>query len=135
MKKIVFTLLFLLISYQAHAFEDCVITTDEKLTDIEIEDNSVVDVHPLITIMNDKNTIVVHPLKEGVTYFSVKKGKKEKHVFYVKVSENETIVSQREGFEVFNLDSPPPSFELDLPPTKVNEDIDEPPVLRKKVSD
>ena len=81
MKKIVFTLLFLLISYQAHAFEDCVITTDEKLTDIEIEDNSVVDVHPLITIMNDKNTIVVHPLKEGVTYFSVKKGKKEKHVF------------------------------------------------------
>ena len=68
MIKKIFILLIILFTLQsAEAFEDCIITNDGRLSDISIEHNDVVDVYPLITIMNDKNTLIVHPLKIGKT--------------------------------------------------------------------
>lgn len=71
MKKIVFLLCLLILP--AQAFEDCVISTDGKLTDISIEQNDIIDVYPIFTIMNEKNTLFVHPLKAGKTRFCVLK--------------------------------------------------------------
>ena len=103
----------------AFAFEDVIITNNSKLTDIKIENHEIIDVFPLITIMNDKNTIIVHPLKEGESKFSVMKDKKNVK-FSVKVDNEKTIVSQEDGFDILAIDCPPTpeiyEYELDEPP-------------------
>lgn len=120
MKK--FLLLLSLIILPAQAFQDCVITTDGKLSDISIEHNDIIDVYPMFTIMNEKNTLFVHPLKEGKTKLCVLKNNKNIVMFNVEVKSDETIINEVDGFEVFSIDTPPEmtndeEFELDTPPT------------------
>ncbi len=104
------------------AFEDYIITTNGKLTDISIEDNTIVDVYPLITIMNDKNTLMVSPLKVGKTRVCILKNDKEKIMFHIEVTENKTIIDEVKGFEILALDTPDSEEEFEL---------DEPPMLRE----
>lgn len=105
MKKL---LLILCISVlPAQAFEDCVVSTDGKLSDISIEKNDIIDVYPIFTIMNEKNQLYVHPLKEGKTRFCVLKNGKEIVMFNVEVNEDNTVIDEVEGFEVFSVDTPP----------------------------
>ena len=59
MRKIITAILLMFISsLQTQAFEDCIITTKGRLTDISIEDNSIVNVYPLITLYNKKNMFI-----------------------------------------------------------------------------
>lgn len=102
------------------AYQDCLITTDGKLTDISIEDNSVVDVYPLVTLMNDKNTLIVAPLKIGKTRFCILKNNKEIVMFKVDVMSDRTIIDEVKGFEILTIDKP---FEDELT-------LDEPPTLK-----
>jgi len=126
-KKFFILLIFFNI-LQAQAFEDYIVTTKGKLTNIEIENNTIIDVHPLVTLMNDKNTLIVHPLKTGATCFKVRKNYKENFLFQVFVEENKTTISNVDGFEVLSIDVPPEEdFILDLPPLLKNT-----PVLRNK---
>lgn len=138
-----YSLIFSLTFSQAYGYEDCVITSSAKLTNIKIEHNDIIDVYPLVTIMNDKNTLIVHPLKEGSTKFSVDKNKKHTAVFEVTVTPNETKIKDVSGFDIFNLDSPPETyayhFDLDKPPVlkeyiqdAVEVELDEPPMLRER---
>ena len=117
-KKFAIIFSILLTVQSAQAFEDCIITNSGKLTDISIEDNTIVDVYPLITVMNDKNTLIVHPMKTGKTRFCVLKNNKNIAMFTVDVNEFSTIVNAPEGFEVLTLDPPTDDFEfeLDAPP-------------------
>ena len=121
LKKILPILLILLTTTTANAFEDCIIVNDGKLTDINIEDNTIIDVFPLITVMNEKNTLMVHPLKIGRTRFCALKNNKNLVLFEVEASEVETRVNAPEGFEVLTLDTPNNEFEFEL---------DEPPMMR-----
>ena len=98
------------------SYEDCIIASDGKLTNIKIEDNTVVDVCPLITIMNEKNILVVHPLKIGQTKVCILKNDKEIIDFEVNVKDHETIVEEVEGLEVLTLDAPDEPIEIDEPP-------------------
>ena len=100
------------------AYEDCLVTTNGKLTEIRIQDHEIIDVYPLITVMNDKNTIIVHPLKTGNTQFSVLKNNKNIVLFNVKVKEESTIIDEVEGFDILTIDGPPQvyEYELDFPP-------------------
>jgi len=119
LKKLIFTLLIFFIGLQAQAFEDCLIISKTKLTDIRIENNQMIDVYPLVTIMNEKNVLIVHPLKEGITCFSVRKPNKERELFHVKITADKTEIKDIEGYEILTLDIPPlveKMFELDLPP-------------------
>ena len=120
MKKWLIIALIFLSTLQAQAFEDYIIVTKGKLTNIKIEDNTIVDVCPLITIMNNKNTLIVHPLKQGKTSFSVLKNGKEKIIFDVEVQENKTKIGEVKSFEILSLDNPPEDKKedlfLDLPP-------------------
>ena len=118
-----FLLLALIISstLQTYAFEDYILSTKGKLTNISIEDNTIVDVYPLITIMNNKNTLFISPLKIGKTRFSVLKNGKEKVIFNVEIEENKTFIKEVEGFEMLSLDMPEES----------NFVLDEPPMLRE----
>lgn len=121
MKKIFVSIMFSLLIFPAFAYEDCIITTNGKLTDIKIQDNTMVDVYPLITIMNDKNTLFVQPLKEGRTKFCVLKNGKEITMFDIEILPEKTIIEEVEGYEILTLDSPPEGegFVLDLPPVRL----------------
>ena len=126
-----FTFLFLI--SHVFAYEDCILTTNGKMTEISIQHNDIVDIFPLITVMNDKNTLIIHPLKEGSTKFSIIKDGKDKYFFDVIVTEDSTKISPKDGFDILNIDCPPISYEyyfdLDIPPYEGGEiiDIDEPP--------
>ncbi len=113
---IIFYLIYL--NLPSFAFEDYLIINDDKLTDISIEHNDIINVFPIITIMNEKNTLYVQPLKVGDTRFCVLKGKKDKIMFNVSVKEDETIIQDVEGFDILKVDVPIDNFEfdLDLPP-------------------
>ncbi len=142
MKKFLLTILSLMLVLPVFAFEDCLMMSNGKLNNIKIQHNDIIDVFPLITIMNDKNTIIIHPLKEGTTKFSVVKNDKEKYIFTVRVTEDNTFVETKDGFEVLNIDCPPGSYEyyfdLDEPPAIGEEDnyiknLDEPPFLKEEL--
>ena len=110
-------ILIINLTMPAHAFEDYIITTNGKLTDISIENNKIVDVYPIITVMNDKNTLMVTPLKEGKTRVCFLKNNKEKVMFNIEVTEEKTLIDEVEGFDILSLDSPvEENFILDEPP-------------------
>lgn len=118
MKKIVFLISLLISINSVLGYEDCLITTNGKLTDIKIENNQIIDVYPLITIMNEKNTLIVHPLGIGKTKFCVLKNGKNIGVFNVEVKEDETIIKGDDDYEIMSIDEPPSiyNYDLDLPP-------------------
>ena len=67
--------------------------------------------------MNDKNTLMVTPLKEGKTRVCFLKNNKEKVMFNIEVSEEKTLIDEVEGFDILSLDSPvEENFILDEPP-------------------
>ena len=97
-----------------------ILLNKSNIGNIKIQYNDVVDVFPMVTISNEKNTLVVHPLKEGQTKVSVTKNDKEKVIFDVNVTDEKTTISEEPGFETFTIDCPPGYyeyyFELDVPP-------------------
>ncbi len=121
MKKFLLGLI-LLSAIPAYAFEDCLITTNGKLTDISIEHNDIVDVYPVVTVMNEKNTLFVHPLKAGETRVCVLKNGKEKVMFNIKITPDKTEIEDVKGFDILKLDPPP---------MQDKEELDPPPMLRE----
>ncbi len=120
-----FIIFLLMLLAPVYAYQDYIVTTDGKLTDISIEDNKVVDVYPLVTIMNDKNTLIVHPLKVGSTRFCVLKNNKNIVMFNIKVEQDKTQIDEVEGFDILPIDTPDgvndnETFELDIPPMELN---------------
>lgn len=125
MNKWLITSLILISTLQAQAFEDYIVTTAGKLTHISIENNQIIDVFPLITIMNEKNTLIIHPLKEGITFFSVKKNMNESYMFNVVVKKDKTEITPVEGFQILPIDEPPSFFDFQ---------IDKPPIIKKTIN-
>ena len=119
-----FTCSLLLPTLPAFAYEDCIISTNGKLTDIKIQHNDVIDVYPLVSISNNKNILIVHPLKVGTTKFSVLKNKKDKAVFTVQIGDKNTVISDVSGYEILSIDNPPKTGEYDF-------ELDEPPVFNQ----
>ena len=120
MKKYIILLALSMLSLPTFAFEDYIITTDGKLTDIKIQHNDIINVYPLITVDNEKNTLVIEPLKVGETKFTVLKNNKDNYLFNVNVTEDKTTVEVVEGFGILAIDAPPnlyeEYFDLDEPP-------------------
>ena len=122
MYKIVIPLIFLLSTSTVFAFQDCIIESDGKLTDISIENNKIVDVYPIFTVMNERNTLYIHPLKEGQTRICVLKNGKQKVMFNVQITENETTIDDIEGFDILTIDEPPEEIDIDEPPEGLGEE-------------
>lgn len=115
-KKVITIIFIFFTTLSVQAYEDCIIGSDGKLTNIQIKDNTVADVYPIITLMNEKNMLIVHPLKEGETSVCVLKDDKDIINFNVKVKKDETIIEEVEGLEILTIDEPEEPFELDKPP-------------------
>ena len=115
--------MFLVCTQPSFAFEDCLISTDAKLTEIRIEHNDIIDVCPIFTLMNEKNMLYLHPLKVGESKFSVLKGGKNKYTFSVKVDSEKTTIEDVDGFDILTVDTPPDvyEFELDEPPIRCGQ--------------
>ena len=122
MKKIILTTLIFLTSLQAQAFEDFILSTDSKISNIKIKDTSVININPLTTILNEKNILFITPIKIGETSFSLQKEDKIFN-FNVVVKDKETIISKNDEFEIVSLDTHPQILDCE---------IDLPPVLKKK---
>lgn len=122
MKKIIMILLIFFSALQANAFEDLILSSNEKMTDIKIENNQIINIHYLTTILNEKDTIFINPINIGETSFSLIKAN-EKYTFNIKVDEDETFINNIEGFEIVSLDTPPQILDFE---------IDPPPVLKKE---
>lgn len=120
MKKWLILTILSLLSLQAQAFEEVVVSSNAKLTDIKIKDNSIINVYPLVTIMNEKNTLFFEPLGIGNTEVCILKDEKNLVVFNVEVKEDETIVECAEEFDVLAIDLPH-ELTLDLPPENIGE--------------
>ena len=119
-RLIIFFICYL--TLQANAFEDLILSSNEKMTDIKIENNQIINIHYLTTILNEKDTIFINPINIGETSFSLIKAN-EKYTFNVKVDEDETFINNIEGFEIVSLDTPPQILDFE---------IDPPPVLKKE---
>ena len=104
MKKWFAILLIFLSNFQAYAFEEIIVSTDAKLTDIKIKDNSIVNA--------------------GSTEVCVLKNDKDIVVFNVEVKENKTIIENVKGFKILSLDLPPDMFEVDLPPKITKKEVE-----------
>lgn len=125
MKKVFIIALISIISLQAHAFEEVILSTDGKISNIKIKDTSVININPLRTIQNKKNILFISPIKIGETSFSLLKNGKEEFSFNVIIEENKTIVETAKGFEITSLNVPPEILDCE---------IDQPPVFNKKQS-
>ena len=122
MNKWIIIALILTSGLQTYAFEDFIVTTDHKIVSIETEDKTMLDVYPITTIMNKKNTIFFHPIKEGETKVHLKNEKEKEFIFNIIVSSETASIENVEGFEIISIDNPPEAFEIDLPPTNINQE-------------
>ena len=121
MIKKIFTIIFILnTALSVQAFEDCIITSDGELTNIKVEDNTIVDIIPITTILNEKNTFILHPLKTGKTNICILKNNKNLIEFGVVVQDEETIVEESDGIDILTLDEPDEPIEIDEPPNEIN---------------
>jgi len=116
-----FVALILIQPLQTFAFEDCVITTTGKIKEIQVENDSILKTHPLVTIENKKNIIFINPLSVGETKIHITRDNDEKAILDVKITETETLISTEKNFETLSLDTPPEWFEIDTPPTNIEE--------------
>lgn len=119
-KRILTILLILNSITTTQAFESCVATSDTAITDIKVKDATIINVYPLVTIYNDKKTIIIEPLKTGETQVCVLKDNNKIVEFNVKVTDENTIVEKTKGIEILTIDEPETPFELDEPPMEVN---------------
>lgn len=114
--------LMLFSTLQAQAFEEYILSTKSILSEIKIENQEILNIEPIVTIDNSKNTLFIIPLKEGKTSFSFVKDKKEKISFDVKIEGKKAFFSKIEGFDIVTFDEPPIILDCNL---------DKPPVIKK----
>ena len=117
-KSFLIIALILISTLQTQAFEEYILSTESRLSKINIENSELLKIQPIITIDNSKNTLFITPLKEGKTTFSVVKDNVEKITFEVKIDKENISFSQVEGFDIVAFDAPPVILDcnLDVPP-------------------
>ena len=122
MKKIILIFLIFFFTLQAQAFEDVILSAEEKISNIKIEEDSIINVNHLTTIQNKKNILFILPKREGKTKLFLTK-KNKQYVFEIEVKKEKTYVEKKEDFEIVSLDTPPNFFDYQ---------IDIPPIISKK---
>lgn len=124
MKKCFFLIALISVStLQTQAFEEYILSTENTLSKIFVENQEILKVQPMITIDNSKNTLFITPLKEGQTSFSFIKNGTENVSINVKIDEDKTFFSEIEGFDIVAFDEPPIILDcnLDRPPIIKND--------------
>lgn len=71
-KNILFTTVLMLLSANIVSAENYIMLSNESITAVDCSNPDVISVKPLSTLMNDKKTIIISPLKDGTAEFKVK---------------------------------------------------------------
>jgi len=117
-------LLFLFISFTSQmpvlAFENYIIFSPNEISEIICENEDIISVNPMITLSQGNSVVILKSKKEGATNFKIKTGESFTD-FSVKVSKQETEISQAMGFSFVKIDSPPDFPNYDKPPLPPNK--------------
>ncbi|HNW26161.1 MAG TPA: pilus assembly protein N-terminal domain-containing protein [Candidatus Gastranaerophilaceae bacterium] len=124
-KKIILLTIFLLFgtncfaleSFEIHLGKSYILSTQSIVETIAVSDSEIVNVSPFFTIFNEKNVILVQPLKMGKSNLTIFTGKGDvKFEITVKpsVKYEELPRLQNEIFELLLLDTPPVIDEIKL---------------------
>ncbi len=113
-KRIVLTAIILL-PLQANAFEDYLIISDNPVNSVYSSDEKVFTIRPIFTIDNNKNNIILIPKSAGNAQIVVNT-KNGQAKIDVKISEDKTNLSVKDGFTYYPLDTPDEIQENVSPP-------------------
>lgn len=97
------------------AFDDYVVHTTKPVNKVVSSDRNIVTANVLVTIMNEKDTILISPKSEGKAIL-IFEFKDETITVPVTVKKNRTVFKKNTGLEFVKLDPPPQLFQIDLPP-------------------
>jgi len=119
LKKLFFisfiTTLCLVFIPKVFAFDNYLLHTDKPVLKITSSDSSIVTANVLVTIMNEKDTVIITPKNVGkaVLTFCFKD---ETIEIPVSVRKIKTVFKKHPKFNFIKIDAPPQLFQIDLPP-------------------
>ena len=71
-KNILITTVLMLLSTNLVFAENYILLSNEPITKVECVNSGVISVKPLTSLMNEKKTLLISPLKNGTGEFSIK---------------------------------------------------------------
>lgn len=71
-KNVLISSIFLLFATNFAQAENYILLSNEPITKVECINPSVISVKPLTSLMNEKKTLLILPLKNGIGEFSIK---------------------------------------------------------------
>ena len=116
MKNFIGILLSLILGLSAYAYEDFLISVGDIVAQIKNNSPEIIDVKTQVTIMNERNLVIVTCLKEGIGKFSLMLENGKVEDFQVTVNKKESKIETSANFEIFTIDDISKEWELDLPP-------------------
>lgn len=119
MKKLFFisfitTLCFAFIP-KVFAFDNYLLHTDKPVVKIISSDSNIITANVLVTVMNEKDTIIITPKKVGKAVLTFR-FKDETIEIPVSVRKFKTVFKKHPKFKFIKIDTPPQLFQIDLPP-------------------
>ena len=95
------------------AFADSyIMIANDTITDIQCEDNGIVNVHALTTLTNEKKSVIVTALKDGSTQFTMKI-KNKCHCYKVNVNKGLLQICGDNSIKILPIDLPPEALPTD----------------------
>ncbi len=116
MKKLLLTVLLIISSLPACAFENYMIVSEAPFKSAAAENPDIVSAKPVFTIDNKKKIILITPHKSGKTKINILFSG-SKTTLDIKITNKKTTINPQDGFEYFKLDEPPEGIEILPPPT------------------
>lgn len=107
--------LFLAFIPKVFAFDNYLLHTDKPIVKIVSSDKSIITANVLVTIMNEKDTVIITPKSVGkaVLTFCFKD---ETIEIPVNVKKKRTVFKKNPKLNFIKIDTPPQLFQIDLPP-------------------
>ena len=106
LKKIISLLIVISFVAPCHAYENYMLMTDKKVTNIKVSNENVITVKPIVSLKCEGNSMMVIPRNIGCSNLYFCKGKKRIKL-WVKVKENKTCIKKVNGVKAVPMDLPP----------------------------
>ena len=105
-KNLLFTILLMIFSANFVFAENYIMMSNESITAVECSNCGVICVKPLTTLMNEKKTIIITPVKDGSAEVKVKL-KNRTLSYKVVVKDGKIDFSGNRVIKIVPLDLPP----------------------------
>lgn len=97
------------------AYDNYIVHTAKPVMKVVSSDRDIVTANVLVTVMNEKDTILISPKGEGKAIL-IFEFKDETITVPVRVNKKKAVFKKNTGLEFVKLDPPPELFQIDLPP-------------------